>query len=260
MSSQTKNTFNIFLRAKCSHFWTLTANAQMDGWNPYWQEWRKIATSYRVLQLLLLTTAHLSFFKLVVIITVPSERHSHLNGKVKGVIFFILWLEYEHCRIPVPQREWDRIDPEKTEPLRQPAMAGGLFSIDRAFFFEIGSFDEGMKIWGGENIEISFRVSIGCPSAFYFSPERIPKLIFFSRYGRAVDRLKYCPAHMLDMCFANTLHTNSQRVAVTRLVTILYVWSRYGWTISKNCTLKWIQVRFFLSNDILYLFNLNHPL
>lgn len=37
-------------------------------------------------------------------------------------------------------------------------MAGGLFSIDRAFFYEIGSYDEGMEIWGAENIEMSLRV------------------------------------------------------------------------------------------------------
>ncbi|XP_023857598.1 polypeptide N-acetylgalactosaminyltransferase 13 isoform X1 [Salvelinus sp. IW2-2015] len=59
---------------------------------------------------------------------------------------------------PVPQREMDRRKGDRTLPLRTPTMAGGLFSIDRTYFEEIGTYDPGMDIWGGENLEMSFRI------------------------------------------------------------------------------------------------------
>ncbi|XP_072820309.1 inactive polypeptide N-acetylgalactosaminyltransferase-like protein 5 isoform X2 [Vicugna pacos] len=63
------------------------------------------------------------------------------------------------------QFKWDLIfsyelnGPEgPTRPIRSPAMVGGIFAINRHYFYELGQYDKGMNLWGGENMEISLRI------------------------------------------------------------------------------------------------------
>ena len=57
----------------------------------------------------------------------------------------------------VPDRERKR-HTSTAEPVATPTMAGGLFSINKKFFERLGNYDPGFDIWGGENLELSFKV------------------------------------------------------------------------------------------------------
>jgi len=57
----------------------------------------------------------------------------------------------------------------ETQPMATATTIGCALAIDRQFFFELGAFDDGMLIWGGENLELSVRAWT-CAGGVYISP------------------------------------------------------------------------------------------
>ncbi|XP_075898868.1 polypeptide N-acetylgalactosaminyltransferase 18a [Nelusetta ayraudi] len=60
------------------------------------------------------------------------------------------------CRYLNPPKSWWS-QHNHTAPIRSPALIG-CFVVDRKYFEEIGLLDEGMEIYGGENVELGIRV------------------------------------------------------------------------------------------------------
>uniref|UniRef100_A0A803J963 Polypeptide N-acetylgalactosaminyltransferase n=2 Tax=Xenopus tropicalis TaxID=8364 RepID=A0A803J963_XENTR len=60
------------------------------------------------------------------------------------------------CRYLNPPKSWFKQE-NKTAPIRTPSLIG-CFIVDRLYFEEIGLLDEGMDIYGGENVELAVRV------------------------------------------------------------------------------------------------------
>uniref|UniRef100_A0A4W5K0K3 Polypeptide N-acetylgalactosaminyltransferase n=1 Tax=Hucho hucho TaxID=62062 RepID=A0A4W5K0K3_9TELE len=106
--------------------------------------------------------------------------------------------EMYYKRIPIPP---ELQGPDTSDPYESPVMAGGLFAVNRQWFWELGGYDTGLEIWGGEQYEISFKVWM-CGGSMYDVP--------CSRVGHIYR--KYVPYKVPS---GTSLARNLKRVAET---------------------------------------------
>lgn len=88
------------------------------------------------------------------IINKDNMKYVTANSNIKGGFGPNLHFKWEVLNYEQMQ---DRRD-DSTSPIVTPAIAGGLFAVDKDFFEYIGSYDDQMEIWGGENVEMSMRI------------------------------------------------------------------------------------------------------
>ncbi|VDM42900.1 unnamed protein product [Toxocara canis] len=88
--------------------------------------------------------------------SISDRTMEYMGGYAGGIGTF--WWSLHFKMDPLPESEIRRRKNPEVDPIMSPTMAGGLFAANREYFFEIGGYDPGMDIWGGENLEISFRV------------------------------------------------------------------------------------------------------
>jgi polypeptide N-acetylgalactosaminyltransferase len=82
-------------------------------------------------------------------------------GSRGGIDWWLVW------------HTFTRYLPEHVSPIKPfptPVMLGCAFAIDRKFFLEeLGGYDEGFRIWNGENYELSFKLWL-CADGLYEVP------------------------------------------------------------------------------------------
>jgi len=100
---------------------------------------------------------------------------------------------------------------KRVGPVRSPIMPGGLFAMDRAFFNQLGQYDPEILYYGGEHIELSFKVWM-CGG----SMENIP-CSHIGHIYREFDRFAVDPG-LKNKKIGVSLDRNDIRVAEVRIL------------------------------------------
>lgn len=88
------------------------------------------------------------------VISMDNFQYIGASADLRGGFDWNLIFKWEY--LSPAERTTRQHDP--TTAIRTPMIAGGLFVIDKAYFNKLGKYDMKMDVWGGENLEISFRV------------------------------------------------------------------------------------------------------
>lgn len=87
------------------------------------------------------------------VINMDSFEYIGASQDLRGGFSWNLVFKWEYLT-----KDEQRTRSSPVEPIQTPMIAGGLFVINRKYFEKLGKYDMMMDIWGGENLEISFRV------------------------------------------------------------------------------------------------------
>ncbi|XP_016980410.2 LOW QUALITY PROTEIN: polypeptide N-acetylgalactosaminyltransferase 8 [Drosophila rhopaloa] len=86
-----------------------------------------------------------------IIDTIDYETFAYRRGKPSRGFFN--W-QLNYIQLPLLKEEAVAMP----APHKNPIMNGGLFAIGRQWFAELGGYDKGLKIWGGEQLELSLKL------------------------------------------------------------------------------------------------------